>query len=115
MAYSGPINLDQLFDPHRVLERGECPFSFLAFPTSSMNEDGVPVDIAAQEYIAAIQAEGVPVGIWLKTPVEGTGYAVVRQADIQSLREAIEVLEKSKRFTKHFAADLSERLFDENG
>jgi len=114
MAYSGPIHVDQLFDPQPVWERGECPFTFLAFPVSAVNHYGVPVDMNAQEYIAAVQAEGVPVGIWLTTPVEGTGYAVVRKADIESLLKVVEMLETSKRFSEHFAARLTERLFQQS-
>ena len=78
--YSGPINLDQLVDLQSMWERGDCPFTFLAFPASTVDEHGVPKDADAQEYIAAIQAEAVPVGVWVKTPVEGTAYAAVRQA-----------------------------------
>ena len=114
MVYSGPIKLGQLFDPQPVWERGECPYSFLAFPVSAVSQDGVPGDVAAQEYIAAVQAEGVPVGIWLRTPTEGTGYAVVMQADIPLLKRALDALEKSNRFPKRFATEVTERLFTEN-
>ena len=114
MLYSGPIDLGQLFDPRPIWERGDCPFTFLAFPVSTVNQHGVPNDVEAQEYIAAVQAEGVPVGIWLATPVEGTAYAVVRYTDVQSLYRAVRSLAESKRFSEHFAAELSERLFREN-
>jgi hypothetical protein len=114
MNYAGPIDLDQLIDPQPLRERGECPYTFLAFPVSGVNEHGVPKDKQAQEYIAAVQAEGVPVGIWLATPVDGTAYAFVGPADIHSLHRAVEALVESQRFSEHFAAELSERLFREN-
>lgn len=113
MSYSGPIDLDQLIDLHTLWERGECPYTFLAFPVSGMNEHGVPNDISAQQYIAAVQAEGVPVGIWLTTPVEGTAYAAVGRADIRSLHRAVGCLVETGRFPEPFAAELSERLFRE--
>ena len=114
MVYSGPIDLDLLIDPQSLYNRGEHPYSFFAFPVSSVNENGVTNDIQAQEYIAAVQAEGVPIGIWLKTPVEGTAYAVVGHADIHSLHRTVEMLIQSKRYSEHFAKELCEKLFREN-
>jgi hypothetical protein len=114
MDYSGPIDLDQLFDPQPLYERGECPYSFFAFPLSIANQHGVPNDQQAQEYIAAVQADGVPVGIWLATPVEGTAYAVVRPGDIELLHRTIEQLADTRRFSNTFAAELCEKLFQQN-
>jgi hypothetical protein len=86
-------------------------WTFLAFPTSSVNEHGVPADADAQRYIAAVQSAGVPVGIWRNTPVDGTAYAAVTQEAIPQLHNAIE---KLTQFPDSFAADLSERLFRES-
>ncbi len=114
MVYSGPIDIDDLIDPQPLWERGECPYSFLAFPISSLTEHGVPKNTQAQEYIAAVQAEGVPVGIWRQTPVVGTAYAVVSPGDIHLLNRALDALEDSKRFSENFAAELCDSLFQEN-
>jgi hypothetical protein len=108
MVYSGPIDLDSLVDLG-----SECPFSFLAFPTSGVNGQGVPTDVDAQRYIAAVQAAGVPVGIWLATPVEGTAYAAVSRESIPLLRQVTEQLADNGDFQATFAADLCERLFSE--
>ena len=106
MVYSGPIDLDSLIDL-----TSEDPYTFLAFPVSSVNEHGVPADIDAQRYIAAVQAAGVPVGIWVVTPVEGTAYAAVGKGSIPLLHRATAQLVEQGEFPESFAADVCERLF----
>jgi hypothetical protein len=106
MVYSGPIDLERLVDLG-----SECPYTFLAFPTSTVNEHGVPADLDAQRYIAAVQGEGVPVGIWLTTPVDGTAYAGVAHDSIPLLQDVTERLAATDEFAGSFAADLCERLF----
>lgn len=108
MIYSGPIDLDALVDLDALAAEGACHWTFLAFPTSTVNEHGIPTDLDAQRYIAAVQSAGVPVGIWRNTPVDGTAYAAVTHVTIPQLFNAIETL---TQFHDSFAADLSERLF----
>ena len=107
-ANSGPIDLDSLVDLG-----SECPYTFLAFPSSGVNEHGVPTDVDAQRYIAAVQAAGVSVGIWLTTPVKGTAYAAVAHDSIPLLHRATEQLSDNGDFRGSFAADLCERLFSD--
>lgn len=75
---------------------------------SIRDEHGLPADPDAQRYIAAVQSAGVPVGIWLGSPVANTGYVAVTRENISRLHEAITGLAE---FPDSFAADLSEKLF----
>jgi hypothetical protein len=68
---SGPIDLERLIDAQELLSGGSQPWIFLAFSRNILNHEGVPEDLEAQEYIAAVQCEGVPVGIWIDTPTAG--------------------------------------------
>jgi hypothetical protein len=111
MVYSGPIDLDRLIDLDPLHAAGECPYTFLAFPASGVNDYGVPTNTDAQRYVAAIQAAGVPVGIWLATPVDGASYAAVAHDSIPLLHRTIETLTETGQFPASFAADLSEQLF----
>ena len=78
--------------------------------TKPLNEYRIPSDPEAQEYIAAVQAAGVPIGIWLNSPIDGTGYAAVTQENILQLRNAIAGL---TQFSDSYAATLCEKLFRE--
>lgn len=111
MVYSGPIDLVALIDLDLLAAGGACHWTFLAFPTSTLNADGVPSDFDAQRYIAAVQSAGVPVGIWCNSSAEGTAYAAVADDTISQLKRTIEGL---TQFCDSFAADLSERLFRES-
>jgi hypothetical protein len=110
MVYSGPIDLDALIDLDPLYTSGGCPYTFFAFPSSTLTEHGIPADPDAQRYIAAVQSSGIPVGIWSDTPVDGTAYVGVTHEMIPLLHRAIEGLTK---FHDSFAADLCERLFRE--
>lgn len=112
MSSSWTIQLDRLVDPRLLLDRGEFPYTFLAFPTTGIDQDGLPTDADAKRYIAAVQSTGTPVGIWLDTPVEGTAYAFVGPADIHRLHEVVEQLE-SEVFGRGFASELADRLFQD--
>ena len=110
MHYDGPIDLDALVDLDALAADGTCHWTFLAFPSKSINEFGVPMDSEAQRYVAAVQSKGVPVGIWCNSPVKGTAYAAVAHDAIPRLRQAMEQLTE---FHDSFAAELCERLFRE--
>ena len=56
------VDLASLIDPKVLLGRGEFPWAFLAFPQSCVDQQGLPADAEAQEYIAAVQSLGVQVG-----------------------------------------------------
>lgn len=111
MAYSGLIDLEQLIDLDSLYASGECPYTFLAFPVSTVTEHGVPANADAQRYIASVQAAGVPVGIWRRSPVDDTAYAGVAHDSIPVLRRTIKSLTSDGLFSPSFAANLSEQLF----
>lgn len=114
MPYDGPIdrdalvNLDALVDLDALAADAVCHWTFFAFPLSTLNEYGLPSDPDAQRYIAAVQSTGVPIGIWLNSPVDNTGYAAVTHENISKLNDAIAGL---TQFPKSYAADLCEKLF----
>ncbi|TWU61932.1 hypothetical protein [Crateriforma spongiae] len=111
MPHSKEIDQSELVDPQSLLDRGECPYTFLAFPASAVDENGLPSDLDARQYIARVQSEGVPVGIWLNTPVKSTGYAFVGPENVAVLHDVLKTLEASGDYVSGFASDLSERLF----
>jgi hypothetical protein len=106
---TGPIRLEELIDAQALLARGEHPWSFLAFPPSLANEDGVPADAEAQEYIGAVQSEGVPVGVWVNTPTTDA-YAFVGPTHIHALHDVLKSFRESGRFPEDYAKKLSDRL-----
>ena len=106
------VDLANMIDPKVLLGRGQYPWTFLAFPQRCVDQNGLPADPEAQEYIAVVQSLGVKVGIWLDTPTEGTAYAFVGPDDIQKLKEGLDELEMSGRFSKGYAERLCNRLFD---
>ena len=108
MKYSGPIDLRALVDVDSLYDKGLMPFTFMGFPTCTVNEHGLPSDADAQRYIAAVQSAGVPVGIWLNSPIEGTGFVGVTRENIPRLMAAIP---KLTQFPKDFAIELYDRLF----
>ncbi len=108
MPYDGPVDLDALVDLDSLNSDGACHWTFFAFPLSILNEHGLPSDAEAQQYIAAVQATGVPIGIWLNGPADDTGYAAVTRENISRLNDAIVGL---TQFPDSYAADLCERLF----
>ncbi len=110
MPHADQIDRDELVDPQPLLDRGECPYTFLAFPASAVDENGLPSNPEARQYVARVQSEGVRIGIWLDTPVENTGYAFVNPEDINVLRDVLETLEAKGVYSSGFASDLSERL-----
>lgn len=57
------IDLDRLIDPETLKGGRGGPWTFLAFPRDSVGAEGVPVDLEAQEYIAAVHSAEIPVGI----------------------------------------------------
>lgn len=75
--YVGPIALEALVKFDARAEDSVCPFTFLAFPTQFIGKHGIPTDRDAEAYIAAVQGEGVKVGIWTQSPVDGTAYVAV--------------------------------------
>ena len=108
MSYNGPIDLDAMVDLDSLAVVGVGHWTFFAFPLSTLNEYRVPSDPEAQQYIADVQSMGVPIGIWLNSVVDGTGYAAVTRENISQLNEAIEGLTK---YSDSYAVDLCERLF----
>lgn len=108
MPYDGPIDIDELVDLNSLAVEGMHHWTFFAFPISTLNELGLPSDMEAQRYIAAVQSTGVPIGIWLNGIADDTGYAAVTHENISRLNDAIAGL---NQFPDSYAADLCERLF----
>ena len=102
MDYAGPIDLDSL------AVDGAGHYTFFAFPISTVNQHGLPSDPDAQRYIAAVQSVGVPIGIWLNSPIDDTGYAAVTHDNIPRLHDAITSL---TQFSDSYASDLCDKLF----
>ena len=48
MDYAGPIDLETLVDLDSLADRGASHWTFLAFPTHTVNDHGVPTDRDAQ-------------------------------------------------------------------
>jgi hypothetical protein len=103
------IDVASLVDANMLLATGEFPYTFLAFPPSCVDQDGLPTDAAAREYIAVVQSLGVKVGIWVNTPTSDA-YAFVGPEDIDKLQKVLDTLEKSGRFPKGYAERLCTRL-----
>ena len=78
------------------------------FVFSTLDEHGLPSDLEAQQYIAAVQSTGVPIGIWLNGIAHNTGYAAVTHENITRVNDAISGL---TQFPDSYAADLCEKLF----
>ena len=108
MLYDGPIDLDSLVDLDSLAGEGACHWTFFGFPRSMLDEYGLPSDLDAQRYIAAVQSTGVPIGIWHNSPVDDTVYAAVTNDHILQLNDAIAGL---TQFPDSYAADLCDRLF----
>ena len=107
---SGPIDLERLIDAQELLSGGSQPWTFLAFSRNILNHEGVPEDLEAQEYIAAVQCEGVPVGIWIDTPTAGVAYAFIGPEQILTLDKTLTSFQESGRFPERYAEKLTERL-----
>lgn len=108
MPYAGPIDLDALVDLDSLAVDGVCHWTFFAFPLSTLDKHGLPSDEEAQQYIAAVQSTGVPIGIWLNGIADDIGYAAVTREDKSRLNDAIAGL---AQYSESYAADLCERLF----
>jgi hypothetical protein len=111
MKYSGPIDLRALVDVDSLYDKGLMPFTFMGFPTCTVNEHGLPSDADAQRYIAAVQSAGVPVGIWLNSPIEGTGFAGVTGENISLVQDTLSRLKQ--QFPIDYVTQLIDRLFRE--
>ena len=107
---SRAIDLEGLIDPQELLDGGGQPWTILAFPRDNVDQNGVPADPEAQEYIAVVQSLGVSVGIWIDTPVEGVAYAFVGPGDIGVLNDALNALRDSGRYSEDYANQLTNRL-----
>ena len=108
MDYAGPIDLDALVDLDSLAVDGAGHYTFFAFPISTVNQHRLPSDLDAQRYIAAVQSVGVPIGIWLNSPIDDTGYAAVTHDNIPRLHDAITSL---TQFSDSYASDLCDKLF----
>ena len=105
------IHLDQLFDADEYWRSGGCPWTFFAYPTSLAGSRGLPPDDEACRFLAAIQARGIDVAIWVREIAENTTYFACRRDDIQRLQDAVRELEDGEQFAEDFCAKRTEELF----
>ncbi len=104
------VKLDLLFDADEYQRSGECPWTFFAYPTSLAVDHGFPPDDDACRFLAAIQAHGIEVAVWIYGS-NNTTYFACKRNDIQRLRKAVEELETVDSFGESFCAIRSEELF----
>ena len=106
-----PIRFDLLFDADEYHRSGFCPWTFFAYPTSMADEQALPPDNDACEFLARLQEYGIDVAIWVNAIAPDTTYFACRKEDIQRLHDAIQELEVSGAIAKGFCNERTERLF----
>jgi len=106
-----PIRFDLLFDADEYHRSGSCPWTFFAYPTSMADEQGLPPDKDACDFLARIQERGIDVAIWVSGIAEDTTYFACRKDDIQRLNRVIQELEDSGGIGSGFCNETTERLF----
>ena len=106
-----PIKFDMLFDADEYHRSGICPWTFFAYPTSLADEQGLPPDNEACDFLGCLQERGIDVAIWVNGIAEDTTYFACRKEDIQKLNDAIQELEDCGAIEKGFCNERSERLF----
>ena len=111
------VKFDLLFDADEYHRSSECPWTFFAYPTSLARSDGFPRDVEACRFLAAIQARGIDVAIWVNGIAENTTYFACKRDDIDRLNDAMTELENGELFGDNFCAKRTEELFAllENG
>ena len=75
------------------------------------DEQGLPPDKDACDFLARIQERGIDVAIWVNGIAEDTTYFACRKDDIQRLNRVIQELEDSGRIGSGFCNETTERLF----
>jgi len=109
--FTGPVDVDKLFDADAYWRAGNCPWTFFAFPTSLADEHGLPPDVDARRLLAELQSRGIQVGIWANAIAENTTYFACPKEDIQRVDNAVTELEEHGEFENGFCAKRSEHLF----
>jgi len=75
------------------------------------DEQGLPPDDDACEFLACLQERGIDVAIWVNGIAEDTTYFACRKDDIHRLNDVIQELEDSGEIEKGFCNRRTERLF----
>ena len=75
------------------------------------DEQGLPPDSEACDFLARIQECGIDVAIWVNGIAEDTTYFACRKEDIRRLNDVIQELEDSGEIRRGFCNEATERLF----
>ena len=75
------------------------------------DEQGLPPDDDACDFLACLQERGIDVAIWVNGIAEDTTYFACRKEDIDRLNDVIQELEDSGEIEKGFCNRRTERLF----
>ena len=105
------IRFDMLFDAEECHRKGNCPWTFFAYPTSLADVHGLPPDREACELLAHIQQRGIDIAIWVSQIVENTTYFACRFGDRQKVDDVLNELQSSGTIDVNFWSTRSERLF----
>lgn len=100
-----------LFDADEYHRTVSCPWTFLAYPTSLAEGQGLPPDREACDLLALVQQRGIDVAIWVSQIVENTTYFACRIDDRQELDDVLTELQSSGMIDTNFCSIRSERLF----
>ena len=106
-----PIKFDMPFDADEYHRSSDCPWTFFAYPTSLADEQRLPPDNEACDFLGCLQERGIDVAIWVNGIAEDTTYFACRKEDIQRLNDAIQELEDCGEIEKGFCNERSGRLF----
>ena len=105
------MNASTQFDADAYWKAGNFPWTFFAFPRVFADDAGLPPDDDAKRLLAVLQAQGIPAGTWVNTPIEDTAFFACPKEAIKRLHDALSTLEEQGEFEKGFCANRTEYLF----
>ncbi len=108
------IDRIRLFDADDYYRRGYMPWSFLAWPTSISDEDGLPRDMEALRLLSRLQFWGICFGTWRAPDEVGQPHtwAVVPIQESAGVLEALAALETEGDIPRGHVDELTERLMN---
>jgi hypothetical protein len=102
------VNIDALFDADTLHRKGECPWTFFAYPTDSR---GLPPDEDAKRLLAELQHRALPVAIWINGIGNNTTYFACRHEDRLRVLDTVTELQTQGMLESNFLAQRCEYLF----
>jgi hypothetical protein len=105
------MKADATFDADAYYRGGNFPWTFFAFPRVLADDAGLPPDDDAKRLLVALQAQDIPVGTWVTSPIEDTAYFACPKEAIGQLNEALTAMEKQGAFEQGFCTKRTEYLF----